>query len=93
MKNTVILFVLLISALLVRAQSDIVYTTAGDTIKKCRITEVSKGNMVHYNKKFKDYKVEAYAIERNGKYMTINTLAMATTAPLTDGKGLYRGHD
>ncbi len=93
MKITAILFVALVSAMAVRAQSDIIYTTAGDTIKKCRITEVSKGNMVHYTKKFKDYKVEAYAIDRNGKYMAINTLAMDPTAPLTEGKGLYRGHD
>jgi hypothetical protein len=93
MKNIFILFVLFFLALSIQAQSDIVYTTAGDTIKKCRITEVSKGNIVVYTKKFKDYKVEAYAIKRNGIYMVINTLAMDPMAPLTEGKGLYRGRE
>ena len=91
MQKPLLIFAMLITAMSLNAQTDIVYTTDGDTIHSCSITEISKGNIVLYSKHFKDFQVAAKAISRQGTFIELGELP--DDFFVTKEKSLYRGHD
>ena len=76
-----------------RAQSDIVYSLSGDTIRKCRILEIYDGNMVRYTKKQKNKEVQAAAVYYKKEYRSLSMgNAYLSTEGLKEGAGLYNGN-
>ncbi|MCF8348019.1 MAG: hypothetical protein K9G61_04335 [Bacteroidales bacterium] len=91
MHKILLIIAMLLLSMAINAQTDIVYTMEGDTISQCKIFEITKGNMVSYNKHFKDYQVEAKAISRQGTYLKLNEIPAEFINQ--DENVLYRGHD
>ncbi len=72
MKSAFLIMVFVFSILMIHAQHDVIYPEIGKTsIRKCTITNVTKGNVVHYVKDSLTSVIEAVAIKRDGKYMDL----------------------
>jgi len=72
MKTSLLGFVFIIITITVHAQKDVIYPEIGKTsIRKCTITKVSKGNIVHYIKDSIYSVIHAVAIRKDGKYIDL----------------------
>lgn len=72
MKQLMIIVMILISMLTLQAQKDIIYPDIGKmAIRKCKITNVTEGNKVHFTKDSVSRVIEAVAIRKDGYYIDL----------------------
>jgi len=72
MKHSILIIILIISALTIQAQSDIIYPEIGKVgVSKCTITSVTDGNQVHYTKDTISDVMEAVTIRWKRKFFSL----------------------
>jgi hypothetical protein len=90
MKNLILFILFTLSGIITMAQSDVIYPTENRaSISNCKINNI-EGNKVYYTKDSISELINATAVERNGVYSLIETMAKPDTASVTI---LYKGHD
>lgn len=98
MKTLTIIIAILGSAVLLNAQTDIIYPAeGGNIIFDCKINEVKNGNKVYYMKDSTSDSVLAVAITKDGNYIDLSEYVSKMNRDKVTNRGsqtgLYRGFD
>jgi hypothetical protein len=99
MKKLILLFTILFFAVVLNAQTDIIYPAeGGNIIFDCKINEVKNGNNVYYSKDSISDVVVAVAITKDGNYIDLSEYVkkLKNDMSLPEGSeraGLYKGNN
>lgn len=97
MKKIAIIIPIFFFSVVLIAQSDIIYPVKSKkVIRNCKITQVKNISMVYYTKHFISDSVEAYAITKDGNYITLSLDKINlydNNLDFKNGSFNYKGHD
>ena len=97
MKKIALSIIILFFSTFIFSQSDIIYSVKSEkVIRNCKITQVKNISTVYYTKNYISDSVQAYAITKDGNYITLSLDKINlyhNNLDLQNGSFTYKGHN